>query len=55
MADSRIPLYLITGFLGAPFNVGQFVVGLILATLLAMALYKTPARKYFVYRLDEIK
>ena len=55
LVDGMLAGNLITGFLGAPFNVGQFVVGLILATLLAMALYKTPARKYFVYRLDEIK
>lgn len=46
---------LLTGFLGAPFNVGQFVVGLVLATILAMALYKTPARKLFAYRLDEVE
>ena len=45
----------LTGFLGAPFNVAQFAVGLVLATLLAMALYKTPAKKYFAYRLDEIE
>ena len=45
---------LLSGFLGAPFNVGQFVVGMVLATILAMALYKTPAKKFFCYRLDEM-
>ena len=46
---------MMTGILGAPFNVIQFVVGLVLATILAMALYKTPAAKLFAYRVDEIK
>lgn len=46
---------LLAGFLGAPMNVGQFAVGMILASLLATALYRTPARKIFAYRLDEIK
>ena len=45
---------LLSGFLGAPFNVSQFVGGLVLATILAMALYKTPAKKFFCYRLDEM-
>ncbi len=44
---------LLSGFLGAPFNVAQFTVGLVLATVLAMALYKTPAKKFFAYRIDE--
>ncbi len=46
---------ILAGFLGAPFNIGQFTVGLVLATILAMALYKTPAKKQFAYRLDEIE
>lgn len=46
---------LLAGLLGAPFNVGQFAVGLVLATILAMALYKTPAKRQFAYRLDEIE
>lgn len=46
---------LVAGFLGAPFNVGQFTVGMVLATILALALYKTPAKKYFEYRLDEVE
>lgn len=36
--------------LGIPLNVLQFGVGAVLATLLAAALYKTPARKYFTYQ-----
>lgn len=55
LVDGVLAGNLITGFLGAPFNVAQFTVGLILATLLSMALYKTPARKYFAYKLDEVK
>lgn len=44
---------LLAGFMGAPFNVIQFTVGLVLATLIAMALYKTPANKFFEYRIDK--
>jgi len=55
VVDGVLAGNLISGFLGAPFNIAQFTVGLILATLLAMALYKTPAKKYFAYRLDEVK
>lgn len=42
---------MLSGVLGIPFNIGQFAVGAVLACILAMALYKTPARKYFAYRL----
>lgn len=38
-----------------PMNIVQFVSGVILATALSAALYKTPARKNFVYRLDKVK
>lgn len=41
--------------LGVPWNIGQFVVGMILAGILAGALYKTPAKRYFAYRLDEVR
>lgn len=34
----------------APWNVVQFTVGTILATILAAALYKTPAKKFFTYQ-----
>lgn len=38
--------------LGVPWNIGQFVVGIIVAEILAAALCKTPARRYFIYRLE---
>ncbi len=37
--------------IGIPWNVGQFAVGMVLALVLAEALCKTPAKKYFTYRL----
>ena len=54
VVDGVLAGNMISGLLGAPFNVAQFTVGLILAVILAMALYKTPARKLFAYRIDEI-
>jgi len=39
--------------LGVPWNIGQFVVGMVLALVLAEALCKTPAKKYFTYRLPK--
>ena len=39
--------------LGIPWNIGQFVVGLIIAWVLTMALTKTPARKYFAYNFEK--
>lgn len=38
--------------LGVPWNIGQFVVGMIVAISLSAALYKTSAAKFFEYRLD---
>ena len=35
--------------LGVPLNIGHFVVGIILATVIAAALSKTPAARYFTY------
>ncbi len=43
----------VTPMLGVPWNIGQFVVGMILAVIIATALCKTPARKFFTYRLPE--
>ena len=40
----------IAAIAGIPWNVVQFVVGTVIATLLAAALYKTPANKYFTYK-----
>lgn len=37
-----------------PMNIVQFVSGVILATAISGALYKTPVRKNFTYKLDEV-
>ena len=55
IADGFFAGNMAAGILGVPANIGQFVVGMVLASSLAAALYKTPAKKYFAYRLDEIK
>ena len=39
--------------MGIPWNIGQFAVGMVLALVLAEALCKTPAKKYFTYRLPK--
>lgn len=39
-----------TPLLSIPGNIGQFVVGMILATTLAAILYRTPAKKYFAIK-----
>lgn len=44
-----------TAALGIPWNIGQFVVGMILAEILSAALQKTPAEKYFTYKLTPAK
>lgn len=33
--------------LSVPWNIGQFAVGIVIASIIATALYKTPAKKYF--------
>ena len=38
--------------LGIPWNIGQFVVGLIIAWILTVALMKTPAKKFFAYKFE---
>lgn len=45
----------ISPMLGVPWNIGQFSVGMVIAGILAAALYRTSARRYFAYRLDELK
>lgn len=40
----------IAAIAGIPWNIVQFTVGTILATLIAAALYKTPAKKFFTYQ-----
>ncbi len=37
--------------IGIPWNIGQFVVGMVIAVVLATALCRTPARSFFTYRL----
>ncbi len=39
--------------LGIPWNIGQFAVGMVIAVIIAEALYKTPVKTYFTYRLPE--
>ncbi|MBR5517197.1 MAG: ECF transporter S component [Firmicutes bacterium] len=46
---------LLAGALGIPFNTIQFVVGIALALIIIATLYKTPAKKMFEYRIDELK
>lgn len=40
----------IAALLGVPWNIGQFAVGMVLAVLIASALYKTPAHSIFTYK-----
>ena len=44
-----------TAALGIPWNIGQFAVGMILAEILSAALQRTPAEKYFTYKLTAAK
>lgn len=39
----------IVALLGIPWNIVQFTAGIVIAVLLAAALYKTPAKRYFAY------
>ena len=41
----------VSAALGIPWNIGQFAVGMVIATILAAALGKTPARKFFTYNI----
>ena len=41
----------VSAALGIPWNIGQFAVGMVIAMILAAALCKTPARKFFTYNL----
>ncbi|MEA4923060.1 MAG: ECF transporter S component [Eubacteriaceae bacterium] len=45
----------VTPLMSIPMNILQFAVGAAIATILATALYKTPARKVFAYHLDEAR
>lgn len=39
-----------TPLFSVPGNIGQFIVGMVLATVLAQVLYRTPAKKYFAIK-----
>jgi uncharacterized membrane protein len=39
----------LVALLGIPWNIGQFIVGMCVASATAAALYKTPAKKLFVF------
>ena len=55
VADAVLAGNIMTGILSMPANCGQFAAGVVIASVLAAALYKTPAKRYFTYRLDEVK
>ena len=55
VADAVIAGNFMTGILSIPANCGQFIAGVIIASILAAALYKTPASRYFTYHLNTIK
>ena len=41
----------VTPVIGIPWNIGQFAVGMVIASVLAGALCKTPAKSFFAYKL----
>ena len=45
---------MLAGMLGIPFNIAQFTVGIVLATIIVAMLYKTPAKNLFEYRIDNL-
>ena len=49
VADAVLAGNIMTGILSMPANCGQFAAGVVIASVLAAALYKTPAKKYFTY------
>ncbi len=51
LVDGMFAGNILAGVLGIPFNVGQFVVGIMLALAMVATLYKTPAKKMFTYRI----
>lgn len=55
VADAVLAGNLWAGVMSMPSNCGQFAAGVVIASILAAALYKTPAKRYFTYRLDEVK
>ncbi len=51
VADAVLAGNIMSGILSMPANCGQFIAGMVIASALASALYKTPAEKYFSYNL----
>ena len=51
IVDGVLAGNMVAGFIGLPANIGQFAVGMALASALAAALYKTPAKKWFAYNI----
>lgn len=45
----------IAATLAIPWNIGQFTVGLVIASLISSKLYKSPAKKFFTYKPNEIE
>ncbi len=55
MVDGAFAGNMLAGLLGIPFNTIQFGVGIVIALIIVATLYKTPAKKMFVYRIDNIE
>ena len=55
LVDGAFAGNILAGILGAPFNVIQFAVGIVIALIIIATLYKTPAKKMFEYRVDTPK
>ena len=51
VADAVIAGNIMSGILSMPANCGQFIAGMVIASVLAGALYRTPVRKFFTYNL----
>ena len=52
VADAVIAGNIMSGILSMPANCGQFAAGVVIASVLAGALYRTPAKKYFTYKIN---
>ena len=55
IVDGAFAGNMLAGMLGIPFNIIQFATGIVLALLIIATLYKTPAKKMFAYRIDNIE
>ena len=52
VADAVLAGNIMSGILSMPANCGQFAAGVVIASVLAGALYRTPAGKYFTYKIN---